>query len=66
MKLTECRDLLEKLESFSAGELTFKEARRIEGIIREDPEALRLTGQFLRTLALLDAALSEVFAGVTK
>lgn len=54
MNGTERRDLLEKLGSFSTGELTFEEARRVEKIIREDPEALRLTGRFLRMLALLD------------
>lgn len=51
----QCHELLEKLASFSAGHLPYEEARGVERLIREDPEALRLTGQFLRTLALLEA-----------
>ena len=52
MKGTQCHELLEKLASFSAGHLPHEEARGVERLIREDPEALRITGQFLRTLAL--------------
>lgn len=55
MKELERHELLEKLASYSAGELAREEARGVERLIREDPEALMLTGHYLRTLALLDA-----------
>lgn len=52
-------EVLEKLASYRAGELSREEARRVERLIAEDPEALRLTGLYLRTLALLVAEEGE-------
>jgi hypothetical protein len=52
---SERHELLEKLASYSVGELAREEAHGVERLIREDPEALMLTGHYLRTLALLDA-----------
>lgn len=45
--------ILEKMEAYVAGELPSEEARRVERLVREDPEALRMAGFYLRELAML-------------
>ncbi len=59
MNKPEHHELLQKLASYSAGKLPREEARGVDRLIREDPEALRLTGLYLRTLALLDVEEEE-------
>jgi anti-sigma factor RsiW len=48
-------ETLERIGAYTAGELSVEEAREVEQLIREDPEALRLAESYLRMLALLGA-----------
>jgi hypothetical protein len=52
-KILLSEEILEKMESYVAGELSGKEARKVERLVLEDPEALRLAGFYLRELAML-------------
>jgi hypothetical protein len=47
------KEILEKLEAYVASELSDEEARKLERLVHEDPEALRLAGFYLRRLAML-------------
>ncbi|MDQ4105866.1 MAG: zf-HC2 domain-containing protein [Actinomycetota bacterium] len=47
--------LLEQLGAYAAGELPPEEAREVERMINQDPEALRVAESYLRMIALLDA-----------
>ena len=59
MKGTEARwEMLERIGAYAAGELPGEEARHVERLILEDPDALRLAESYLRMLALL-AAIGE-------
>ena len=55
--MTEARywEVLERIGTYVAGELSAEEAREVERLIREDPEALRVAESYLRMLALLGA-----------
>ena len=46
-------EILEKIGSYAAGELTGEEARETERLILEEPEGRRLAGSYARMLALL-------------
>lgn len=48
-------EILERLGAYAASELPAEEAREVEQLILEDPEALRLAESYLRMLALLGA-----------
>ena len=48
-------EVLERIGTYTAGELSVEEAREVERLIREDPEALRVAESYLRMLALLGA-----------
>ena len=48
-------EILERIGSYAASELSGEEAREVELLILEDPEALRLAESYLRMLALLGA-----------
>jgi anti-sigma-K factor RskA len=48
-------EILERIGTYAAGELSAEEAREMEQLIREDPEVLRLAESYLRMLALLGA-----------
>jgi anti-sigma factor RsiW len=48
-------ETLEKIGAYAASELPAEEAREVERLILEDPEALRLAESYLRMLALLGA-----------
>lgn len=48
-------EILERIGAYSASELSGEEAREVEKLILEDPEALRLAESYLRMLALLGA-----------
>jgi anti-sigma factor RsiW len=47
--------LLERIGAYAASELSAGEAREVERLIGEDPEALRVAESYLRMLALLGA-----------
>ncbi len=47
--------MLEGIGTYAASELSPEEAREVERMILEDPEALRLAESYLRMLALLGA-----------
>ena len=48
-------ELLERIGAYAASELSAGEAREVERLIGEDPEALRVAESYLRMLALLGA-----------
>jgi hypothetical protein len=48
-------EILEKIGAYAASELSGEEAREVEQLILEDPEALKLAESYLRMLALLGA-----------
>jgi anti-sigma factor RsiW len=48
-------ETLERIGAYAASELPAEEAREVERLILEDPEALRLAESYLRMLALLGA-----------
>ena len=48
-------DVLEKVGAYAASELAGEEAREVERLILEDPEALRLAESYLRMIALIGA-----------
>ena len=48
-------DVLERIGAYAASELSPEEARQVEKMILEDPQALRLAESYLRMLALLGA-----------
>ncbi len=48
-------EVLERIGAYAASELPGEEAREVERLILEDPEALRLAESYLRMLALLGA-----------
>jgi hypothetical protein len=52
-------EVLERIGAYAASELSPQEAREVEQMILEDPEALRLAESYLRMLALLDAVGEE-------
>ena len=52
-------EMLERIGAYAASELPPEEARRVELLILEDPEALRLAESYLRMLALLGAVGEE-------
>jgi hypothetical protein len=52
-------DILEKIGAYAASELSGAQAREVEQLILEDPEALRLAESYLRMLALLGAVGDE-------
>ena len=47
--------MLEKIGAYIAGELSGEEAREVERLIREDPEALSLAESYTRLLDCLSA-----------
>ncbi len=51
--------MLERIGAYAASELSPQEAREVEQMILEDPQALRLAESYLRMLALLDAVGEE-------
>jgi anti-sigma factor RsiW len=51
--------MLEGIGTYAASELSPEEAREVERMILEDPEALRLAESYLRMLALLGAVGEE-------
>jgi len=52
-------EVLERIGTYAASELSPQEARQVEQLILEDPEALRLTESYLRIIALLGAVGQE-------
>ena len=58
-------DILEKIGAYAAGELSREEAREVDRLLREDPEALRLAGFYLRRIAMLEVDRGEP-PGVTE
>ncbi len=48
-------EVLERIGAYAASELPGEEAREVELLILEDPEALRMAESYLRMLALLGA-----------
>ena len=52
-------EVLERIGAYAASELSPHEARQVEQLILEDPEALRLAESYLRMLALLGAVGEE-------
>jgi hypothetical protein len=58
-------DILEKIGAYAAGELSREEAREVDRLLREDPEALRLAGFYLRRVAMLGGDRGEP-PGVTE
>jgi anti-sigma factor RsiW len=48
-------EILERVGAYAASELSAEEAREVEVLILEDPEALRLAESYVRILALLGA-----------
>ncbi len=52
-------EALERIGAYAASELSPEEAREVEQLILEDPEALRLAESYLRMLALLGAVGEE-------
>jgi anti-sigma factor RsiW len=52
-------EMLEGIGTYAASELSPEEAREVERMILEDPEALRLAESYLRMLALLGAVGEE-------
>ncbi len=52
-------EVLERIGAYAASELSAQEARQVERLILEDPEALRLAESYLRMLALLGAVGEE-------
>lgn len=52
-------EVLERIGAYAASELDPQEARQVERLILEDPEALRLAESYLRMLALLGAVGEE-------
>ncbi len=52
-------EMLERIGAYAASELSPEEARQVEQMILEDPEALRLAESYLRMLALLGAVGEE-------
>jgi hypothetical protein len=48
-------EVLEKVGAYAASELASEEAREVERLILQDPEALRLAESYLRMVALLGA-----------
>ena len=52
-------EVLERIGAYAASELSPQEAREVERLILEDPEALRLAESYLRMLALLGAVGEE-------
>ena len=48
-------ETLERIGAYAASELPAEEAREVERLILEDPEALRLAESYLRMIALLGA-----------
>ena len=52
-------EALERIGAYAASELSSQEAREVELLILEDPEALRLAESYLRMLALLGAVGEE-------
>ena len=52
-------EVLERIGAYAASELPPEEAREVERLILEDPEALRLAESYLRMLALLGAVGEE-------
>ena len=52
-------EVLERIGAYAASELPPREARRVEQLILDDPDALRLAEAYLRLLALLGAVGEE-------
>ena len=52
-------EMLERIGAYAASELLPQEARQVERLILEDPEALGLAESYLRMLALLGAVGEE-------
>ncbi len=52
-------EVLERIGAYAASELSPEEAREVERMILDDPEALRLAESYLRMLALLGAVGEE-------
>ena len=52
-------EVLERIGAYAASELSPEEARQVELLILEDPQALRLAESYLRMLALLEAVGEE-------
>ena len=52
-------EMLERIGAYAASELPPEEARRVERLILDDPQALRLAESYLRMLALLGAVGEE-------
>ena len=52
-------EVLERIGAYAASELSPEEARQVELLILEDPQALRLAESYLRMLALLGAVGEE-------
>ena len=50
---------LEIIGAYAASELSPEDARQVEQMILEDPQALRLAESYMRMLALLDAVGEE-------
>ena len=48
-------EVLERIGAYAASELPPEQARQVERLILEDPQALRLAESYLRMLALLGA-----------
>lgn len=53
MNGTERWEVLEKIGAYAASELSPQEARHVEQLILDDPQALRVAESYLRMLALL-------------
>ena len=53
-------EVVEKIGAYAASELSGEEAREVERLILEDPEALRLAESYLRMVALLGAIGEEL------
>ena len=52
-------EMLERIGAYAASELSPEEAREVERMILDDPQALRLAESYLRMLALLGAVGEE-------
>ncbi len=52
-------EMLEMIGAYAASELSPEEARQVEQMILEDPQALRLAESYMRMLALLGAVGEE-------
>ena len=48
-------EIVERIGAYAASELLPEEAREVERLILEDPEALRLAESYLRMIALMGA-----------